>query len=263
MSNLLAVKLRRDLRASWTRFVLMVIAIAISLTAVGGVLFAWAASGRESTAAYMSTEPASATILLDQGVDAEQMATVVAQARERPGVVEATGRTQFTSDIEVNGEPRDIPLQVFVAAPDDPMRMATFQPQRRSWPPAPGDIFVGADALSLMGVAVGDTVSVEAPTGEPLALRVVDTVYDASLSPAPQEQTGHGYVSASSLAGPGGSALLDQLKIQVADPEQTKPTRDRDTVVAVATDVGEWLERDFGLAIREIQVPKPYAHPHQ
>src|SRR5829696_6010001 len=214
MSSLMLVKLRRDLRASWSRFVLMVVAIAVSLTVFGGVLFAWAATGRETSNAYTSTEPASATILLERPIDAQQMTEIAAEARKRPGVIEATGRTQFDSDIQVNGQSRDIPLQVFVATPDEPVR-----------------------------------------------LRVAGLVYDPSLSPAFQEQRGHGYLSTASL--PGGQAPLDQLKIQVADQGQATPSRDRDRVVAVAGDVGEWLQREYGLAIREIQVPEPYAHPHQ
>ncbi|MDQ4102760.1 MAG: ABC transporter permease, partial [Actinomycetota bacterium] len=46
-------------------------------------------------------------------------------------------------------------------------------------------------------------------------------------------------------------------------PGQAKPSRDRDAIVALASDVGEWLRREHGLAIREIQVPEPYKHPHQ
>jgi putative ABC transport system permease protein len=262
VSNLMLVKLRRDLGASWSRFALMVVAIAVSLTVFGGVLFAWAATGRETSNAYTSTEPASATILLDRAIDARQMNEIAAEARKRPGVIEATGRTQFDSDIQVNGQSRDIPLQVFVATPDDPMRMAKFDVQRQgSWPPSPGEIFIGSDSLTLLDVAVGDTVTVETPSGEPARLRVAGLVYDPSLSPAFQEQRGHGYLSTASL--PGGQTPLDQLKIQVADPEQVVPSRDRDRVVAVAGDVGEWLQREYGLAIREIQVPEPYAHPHQ
>ena len=262
MTSLMAIKLRRDLRASWSRFVLMVIAIAVSLMVFGGVLIAWAAIGRETSGAYMSTEPASATIMLDRPIDAEQMAEIAAEARKRPGVIEATGRTQFDSDIQVNGQARNIPLQVFVATPDDPMRMAKFDVQQEgSWPPSPGEIFLGRDSLTLLNVAVGDTVTVETPSGEPARLRVADTVYDPSLAPAFQEQRGHSYLSTTSL--PGGQAPLDQLKIQVADPGQATPSRDRDRVVAVAGDVGEWLQREYGLAIREIQVPEPYAHPHQ
>jgi putative ABC transport system permease protein len=264
VSSMLAVKLRRDLRASWPRLALMVIAIAISLTVFGGVLFAWAATGRESSQAYTASEPASATILLDRPIEVERMAAIAVQARRRPGIIEATGRTQFDSDIRVNGQPLDLPLQVFAATPDDPMRMARFDLQQEgSWPPSPGDIFIGEDSLALLELAVGDTVAIETPSGAPMQLRVADAVYDPSLSPSPQEQRGRGYLSTASLATPGKPVLLDQLKLQVADPGRTTPSRDRDAVVAMAGEVGEWLRRDHGLAIREIQVPTPSAHPHQ
>ncbi|HEU4544552.1 MAG TPA: FtsX-like permease family protein [Jiangellaceae bacterium] len=49
----------------------------------------------------------------------------------------------------------------------------------------------------------------------------------------------------------------------VAEPGQTEPSADRDAIVNVASEVGEWLQREYGLAVREIQVPRPYAHPHQ
>jgi putative ABC transport system permease protein len=263
MSSLLTVKLRRDLRATWSRLLLMVIAITVSLTVFGGVFYAWTVMGRETNAAYMSTEPASATILLDEPVDAERMAQLVAEARSRPGVIAATGRTQFTGEVAVNGQPREIPLQVFVATPDDPMDMAKVFAEHGSWPPAPGEIFIGRDSLGLLGAEIGDTLTVEIPGGERIELRVSDTVYDPSLSPSPQEQTGRAYLSTASLPAMAGSALLDQLKIQVADPGEVTPSRDRAAVVAAADEVGGWLQSQSGLTIREIQVPPPYAHPHQ
>ena len=101
------------------------------------VLFAWAASGRETERrlpehrAGVGDDPA------------------------RPGHRRRAGWRRIAADgpyparrhrgdrahpvhqrVEVNGSPRDIPLQVFVAAPDDPMRMATFDDQQRSWPPS-------------------------------------------------------------------------------------------------------------------------------
>nr|MBA3311533.1 FtsX-like permease family protein [Nocardioidaceae bacterium] len=210
-----------------------------------------------------STEPASATILLDRPVDVEQMAAIAAEARSRPGVIEATGRTQFTSEVEVNGQSREIPLLAFVAAPDDPMRMAKFFMDQRNWAPSAGEVFVGRDSLDLLDVAVGDTLTAETPSGESVRLRVADTVYDPSLAPSPQEQTGRAYLSTASLATSGERARLDQLKIQVADPGEATPSRDRDAVVALAGNVGEWLQREYGLVIREIQVPEPFEHPHQ
>ncbi|HEV8579512.1 MAG TPA: FtsX-like permease family protein [Thermoanaerobaculia bacterium] len=263
MTSLLTVKLRRDLQAAWSRIVLMVIAIAVSLTVFSGVLYAWSAINRETEQAYLRTEPASATIRFGPPIDAEEMAAIAAAARRRPGVIEAAGRAQFTSEIEVNSRARDIPLQVFVAAPDDPMRMAKFWVRQGHWPPAPGKIFIRRDSLALLDVAVGDTVTVETPDGESARLRVAGTVYDPSLAPAPQQQTGQGYLSTASLARLGEPEVLDQLKLQVAEPGQAAPSRDREAIAAVASRAGEWLQQEHGLAIREIQVPKPYAHPHQ
>jgi putative ABC transport system permease protein len=263
MTGLLTVKLRRDLRAMWSRFLLMVVAIAVSLTAFGAVLFAWATSGRETSGAYASTAPASATIVLDEAIDAQRMATIVAAVRTRPQVIDATGRTQFTGAVEIDGRALDIPLQVFAAAPDDPLRVARFFMDRRSWPPAAGEVYVGRDGLSLLGVAVGDTLTVETPSGDLLRLRVADTVYDPSLSPSPQEQTARGYVSTASLATADAPALLDQVKIQVAAADGAAPSRDRAAIVAAAGDVGAWLQREHGVRILEVQVPEPYAHPHQ
>lgn len=251
--SMLAVKLRRDLRASWPRFALMMVALAVSLTVFGGILSAWAIASRETGGAYLSTEPASATIVLEDGVDTETMADIAAEARQRPQVIEATGRTQFTSEVEVDGEPGTVPLQAFVAAPDDPMRMVRFD-LRNDWPPADGEILLGGDgSAALLGVDIGDVITIKEP---PARLRVAGTVYDPSLAPSMQEQKGHGYLASTSIP-------LNQLKIQVADPGQSVPSRDRDTIMAVAGDVTEWLRRDHGLTVAEIQVPKPYAHPHQ
>jgi putative ABC transport system permease protein len=260
--RLLSVKLRRDVAASWPRFAMMVLAVAVCLSAFGSVLFAWSVSDRESTAAYMSTEPASATTLLDQGVAEEEMAAIVEEAGDTPGVLEATGRTQFTGDIEVGGTLSEIPLQTFVASPDDSMRMARVFGEP-AWPASPSEILIGSDSLELLNVAVGDTVTVKTPAGDSIPLRVAGTVTDPSLSPSPQEQTARGYLSSAALSGPDGEAVMDQLKLQIADPDTAVPSADRERVVSVAEEVGAWLHDERGLTIREIQVPQPYEHPHQ
>jgi putative ABC transport system permease protein len=242
---------------------MMVFAIAVSLTAFSTVAYAWSAIDREVEQSYLTTEPASATIRFGPTVEADEMAAIAAEARTLPGVIQAAGRTQFSSEIEVNGEKRAVAMQVFAAAPDDPMRIANFTVEQGTWPPAAGEVFVRRDSLSLLGVAIGDTITVETPGGDSTELKVAGSVYDPSLAPAPQQQIGQGYLSTASLAAIGEPDVFDQLKMQIADPGQTTPSRDRDAIVASAIKVGEWLEREHGLAIREVQVPKPYAHPHQ
>lgn len=266
---------------------MMLVAIAVSLTVFGGVLFTWSASDRETEQAYLGTEPASATISFSPGIDAEEMAAIAAQVRTLPGVIEATGRTQFTGRIQDDAGQWQGSLQVFAAAPDDPLRMATFEVQQGSWPPPSGEILLGGGTLDLLDVAVGDRIVVELPVQnprsdqvlvepEPTPLRVAGVVYDPSLAPADQQRSGTGYLSTASLAALGDDAVLDQLKLQVADrgqagaaergsaqPGQSTPSRDRDAIVAVAGEVAAWLQDEYGLAANEVQVPEPYRHPHQ
>src|SRR5262249_1175946 len=130
-------------------------------------------------------------------------------------------------------------------------------------PPAADEIFMARDSLRMLEVAVGDMVGVITPGGQRLDLRVAATVYDPSLSPSEQEKTARAYMSTTALATSSRPALPDQLRIQVADQGKLAPSRSRDTVVAVAGAVGTWLQREYGLSIREIQVPEPYKHPHQ
>ena len=65
MSRLLLVKLGRDVRGSWPRIVLMVTAISVSLTVFSAVLYTRGITAREISRGYLSTDPASATIVLD------------------------------------------------------------------------------------------------------------------------------------------------------------------------------------------------------
>lgn len=265
MSGLLLVKLRRDLRAIWPRVVLMVVAVGVSLMVFSAVLYTRGITGREVARGYLSTNPASATILLDRGADPGTMTSVAAEARDRPGIIDATARTQFATELrDADGRWRANPLQIFVALPEDPMRMATFEVQRGTWPPAPGEILIEREALTLLNLAVGDTIVIKTPSGVPATLRIAGVAHDPSLAPAPQEQKGYGYLSASSLPMLGEPALLDELKLQVADrPGQRAPGHDRDAIAATARDLAEWLQRTHGLTVREVQVPQPYAHPHE
>ncbi len=265
MTRLLFVKLLRDLRGTWARIVLMILAICITLVMFSAMLYTWGVAGRETSRAYLSTNPASATILLERGRGAEEMAAIAADARKQPGIIEAIARTQFTLQVQQEGGGWGAnPLQIFVAAPDDPMRIETFKVEQGSWPPAAGEILISRSSLDLLNLEVGEAVVVQAPNGEAISLRISGVVYYPALAPSFQEQKGHGFISTASLPVLGAPVTLDALKIQVADqPGLTLPSRNRDVIVAAARDLAGWLKQTYGLAVREIQVPTPYAHPHQ
>src|SRR4051812_44862176 len=63
------VKLWRDAKAERGRLALMLVATAVSLSAFGAMLGAWAILDREITRSYASSQPAHATLELPAGVD--------------------------------------------------------------------------------------------------------------------------------------------------------------------------------------------------
>jgi len=265
MTRLLFVKLLRDLRGTWARIVLMILALSITVAVFSAVLYIWGISSREMPRDYLSTNPASATLLLEGGLDADQMAAIVAEARKQPGIIDATWRTQFTVLVQAeDGGWSPYPLQIFVAAPDDPMRIETFTVRQGSWPPGAGEILLDDGTPELLKKQVGDTIVVQAPNGQSASLRISGAVHNAGITPAFQEQTGHAFLSAASLPVLGMPVALDALKIQVADqPGLSVPSRNRDLIVAAARDLAGRLGQRYGLAVDEIQVPAPYTHPHQ
>ena len=264
MTRLLYIKLLRDVRATWARLVLMVVAMSVTLVVFSGVLYVRGITGREIPRAYLSTSPASATILFKRALDASTMAAIAAEARMQPGIIDAAPRTQLTLQIQKGGRWGPNPIQIFVAEPSDPMRLERFSVEQGSWPPAVGEILIDRSSLGLLNLEVGDTVVVRAPSGTPVPLRASGVVYVPALAPSFQEQKGHGFMSTVSLPALGEPAQLNALKIQVADePGLTSPSRDRDVIVAASRELARRLSETHGVAIDEIQVPTPYAHPHQ
>src|SRR5688572_9299171 len=90
MTPLLFVKLLRDMRTIWPRIVLMIVAMTVTLIVFSGVLYTRGITGREMRRGYLSTNPASATILFTSGLDADQIATIAAEARKQSGIIDAT-----------------------------------------------------------------------------------------------------------------------------------------------------------------------------
>jgi len=242
----------------------MIVAMSVTLIMFSAVFYTWGVTCREIPRAYLSTNPASATILLKRGLNADEMATIAAEARKQPGIIDAASRTQFTLRVQQEGKWGPNPVQIFVAAPNDPMRIETFKVEQGSWPPAAGEILIDRSSFDLLSLEIGEVVVVQAPNGAPTSLRISGVVYYPALAPSFQEQKGHAFMSTTSLPGLGVPVALDALKIQVADQaDMITPSRDRDVIVATALDLAGWLQQTYGVAVFEIQVPTPYAHPHQ
>jgi putative ABC transport system permease protein len=265
VTRTLFTKLLRDLQATRTRIVMMVVAISLSLIAFSTVLYARFIVDPQISTGYLSTNPASARLILSPGVEPDQVDSVRTAARAEPGVIDATLRRVMTFQMLTDtGRLSATPLQLFIAAPDDPMQLGTFAVEQGSWPPPPDGVLIERQALTFLKLSVGDRLVVAGLDGQPISLRITGVVHDPSLAPAYEEGKGYGFVSTASLPLLGAQPVLDELAISVADEAgQTTPSRNRDAIVRTALGLADRVQQTRGLTTEQVAVPPPYQHPHQ
>src|SRR5262249_29290098 len=244
-------KLGRDLRTQRGRVLLMIVAVAVSLTGIGTVLGAYAILMRELPRNYAGTKPASAT--LDLGADVPR--SLVDAVRARPGIAEAEARGFVRARAKV-GEEWQRPL-LYVIGDFHDLRLNLFRPVSGAWPPPDGTMLIERMAVSTLGVQQGDRVIVRTPHGPAQPVVVAGIVHDPGQAQAWQEHAGYGYVTRTTLGRLGEPAVLDELRIRVRE----RP-RDAGAIEATARELAAW-PGTRGYPVHEIRVPPPGMHPHQ
>ena len=245
-------KVLRDLWLTRGRVAVLVIAIAVSLTAVGAVLGAYSILSREMPRSFLSSHPASATLVLDRGVDASLLDAV----RQRPGIADADRRATVRARVEV-APGTWLPLTLFVVEDFDDMRIETISRIDGAWPPPTGAMLLDRGSMSFLNSQIGASMMVATANGRPRATEVVGVVFDAGVAPVWQDQFGLGYVTPATLSWLGESADLDLLKVVFS----TSPL-DAPAIEHTAQELSIWLATQ-GIAVEEIRIPPPGQHPHQ
>lgn len=240
MTPLRLRKVVRDVWATRTRVAMMVVAIAVSVVAVGAFLSARAILGREISRNYLDTHPASATLVVPGGVDP-------AWVSGTPGVRDAAARTSLLARVRVGDGPWRV-LMLFVNAPGDPGRIGVVAPPGAR----PDQLTLERTALPFLGIRTGDRVLVQADGRVPVPMTVSGAVHDGGVAPAGQEQTAYGYVTTDALARLGAPSTVDQLKLVTAVPDTDR----------IAQDVARTLAAQ-GHPVSRIEIPPPLRHPHQ
>jgi putative ABC transport system permease protein len=257
MTPILFIKLLRDLKTTWGRTVMMVIAISLSLIAFSTMLYARSIVDSQQSINYASTNPASARITIEPGLASDQSEIITAIAKAEPGVIDATMRSILNVQIQQEDEERQ--LQLFIASPSDPLHIAKFKIEQGSWPPPPNGILMEQAVLRSLKLKVGNDIAITGPDGKIVQLKITGSVQDPSLAPG-----NYGYISSATLPLLGKPAVLNQLAVTVADQEgQTDPSRNRNTIVRTAANLADRLEAMPGIEIEQVSVPPPYEHPHQ
>ncbi len=225
-------KVFHDLWSSRTRTLIVALAVAVGVYAVGTILAAQTLMLREFSLGRAKAQVASA-ILTTYPFDAELAARIAAL----PGVAAAEGRA--TTSVRALTPPDTWrSLNITVVDEFDQMQVDKYLPVAGAWPTQKGEIMLEWLGLDYLGAEIGDTLTIELATGAQKQLQVVGTGHDPQqLSPEIINVTG-GIVTPETMTYLGLSHLFTELHLRV-DAAHTDPAG----VAAVVDAVEDRIER--------------------
>lgn len=245
------IKVFRDTTADLNKNLMLVLAIAIGIFAIGTMLGGYAVLTREMARNYNSTVPASATIKVEEpNVDSK----LIEDLMRDPEIQAAERRATVVARMKVGND--WMGLLLFVIDDFQNLRTNKFFRISGDWPPPQGSMLVETSALRVMHAVQGDSMMVRLADNAPESLRISGVVHDPGLAPAWQERTGYGYVTLSTLEQLGRTRGFDEIRILLADTSVS-----RAEIESRADRIAHNVAAQ-GLTIHEVRVPPP-GHPHQ
>ena len=243
-------KVRRDLFEHRVRSLLVVLSIAVGVTAVGTIAGANTLLQQNLHDAYAQTLPSSARIFASTPFDQDLVDVV----RHMPDVAEAQGRRAVTVRLVTGpGETQELAL---TALPDyEAQTMDLVSPESGTWPPKRGEILFERSSRQLADLAIGREVTVQLDADHTATLETAGFAHEPGGAPAFFFGQLIGYVTFDTLKDLGFDDSFDQLRIRVANPDGT-----RNQARAVAAEVRDRVEK-AGSPVNYVQVPTPGEHP--
>jgi putative ABC transport system permease protein len=230
--------------------VLVVLAIALGISAFAAVMSSYTILTRELDLGYLATNPASAVLRLDS-IDDETVKAIL----QNPEVSDAEPRRTIRGQIKA-GPVQWRNLMLFVVQDYGNIRVSTLVPERGAWPPANGEILIERDAFQVAKVSIGDAVTVKTTDGVEQPLVVSGSVHDVGQAQARMENIVYGYINLATLVQLGEEPKLDQLNILVAQNRF-----DENHIRRVVADV-EQVIKSRGHEVLRVDIPAPGKHPH-
>ena len=244
---------RKAVRDFWherARTVLVVLAIALGVSAFAAIMSSYAILTRELDRGYLETNPASAILRVDE-IDDDLVAAIL----QNPEVSDAEPRRVVTGQIK-SGPMQWHNLTLFVVKDYGNIRVSKLTPEQGAWPPALGEILIERDAFQVAGAKIGDTVIVKTANGVEQPLVITGRVHDVGQAQARMENIVYGYINLATLAQLGEKPALDRLNILVAQDRFNE-----NHIRKVAEDVKTLIE-SRGREVWRVEIPAPGKHPH-
>ncbi len=250
MLNSVFRKITGDLLKSRGRALLTVFAMMLGVLGVGVVAFAFSILTREIDVNYMRTNPASASIFVENVND-----EIVQKIKQRQDIADAEVRGFFKGRISM-GRDQWKGLWLFAIPDFENMNFHLVFDEKAQGAPGKGEIYVENVALGVARAKVGESRTVVIPGFSPQKVRISGTIFDPGEAPAWMENTVYGYCTPETLAMVG-PENLNELNILVTKENYFN----YDSVYKITESVKSQLLRN-GVKIIRTSVPRPGKHPH-
>jgi putative ABC transport system permease protein len=209
-------KVWRDLWSNKTRTLIVLLSIAVGVTAIGMVMGAQAIVDENLPAAYAAVNPASGTVYALTTFDDEMVESI----RNMDEVAEAEGLRYVSVRFrDKAGDWRS--LQLFAIPDFDEITINKLKPQEGAYPPGERSLLLErasfSAALGLGDFQIGDTLLIEPPDGKARELTISGSVHDMSQLPAFLNGAGYGYIDYDTLEWLGEDTDYNQLVFVVAE----------------------------------------------
>jgi putative ABC transport system permease protein len=249
-------KVWRDLWANKTRTVLVLLSIAVGVTAIGMVMGAQIIVDENLPEAYAAVNPASATIYTLTTFDEEIIEAIDAM----PEVGEVEGR-RFTAVRFLDSNDQWRALQLTGIPDFEDMAINKLKAQEGDYPPPDRTMVIERASLvanlGLGDIAPGDTLIIEPPDGKQREIEISGSVHDLSQLPAFMSGSGYGYVSYDTLEWLGEPQDFNQIVFVTAENKL-----DMDHVQEVGSMVRDKMEKS-GVPVYFVLIFPPGEHPAQ
>lgn len=240
-------KVLSDLWDNKIRTLLVVASIAVGVFAIGVIAGTYVLLSEDLKQNYDSVNPANIEIVTDPFEP-----DFVRSIRRVAGVAEVEGRRAVT--VRVQKGPTEWDTLTLVASEAFPtLRVNQLLPQQGTLAPADQTVVLERKTLALLGVAVGDSLTIELADGTLKTLPIVGTGLEPTLGYGGVLGDLKGYVTLDTLEWLHQPLLLNQLFITVSEGRT-----DKAHLEAVATLVKERLEQS-GRQVYRMEVA--YQHP--